>query len=448
MTQALLAFAEDRSIQSDEVAIYFGPTAAPVAVSTEGVVHRCITAELVLATLQKSVVDEPPPPPPVHQAALQASGMVTGGAGSVSSGGAGAASASAHGGGPAQKRSFAAAAAAESIGGLDRSDVDGISGGTGDHSTLLGAADGGSVSGRASVSARSSTRVFPPDPIVRRAPHSHAQVLTQQSDSARGGGSNGERLLPGSGAPAVVSVAVPPISRSRSGVSILDDEDDATTAAAHYQRAEMNHAKDDFASPLAGGDASSRAFPAAVSHQQHRRSGQNAGSARGGSGLDHAGRDGVSPAPPHANDAADDAMGRGMGYYGDQGGAGGGDASPELDADPDSSLLDGHTHAAPPPRNVDGPLGRAVPPASFAQQRAPRPGSSSAAGSMRVTVPSAAVRSAPSAPSSSSHSGARPLHGAQMMWPPAVPVAPLQQQRVQMSLTQPQAFVASESQEF
>ena len=50
-------------MSSEEVAVFFGPTASPVCVSTEGVLTRPFRAELVLATLQRSVVEAPPPPP-------------------------------------------------------------------------------------------------------------------------------------------------------------------------------------------------------------------------------------------------------------------------------------------------------------------------------------------------------------------------------------------------
>lgn len=49
---------------SEEVAIFFGPTANPVGVSTEGVLARPFRAELVLATLQRSVVEESALPHP------------------------------------------------------------------------------------------------------------------------------------------------------------------------------------------------------------------------------------------------------------------------------------------------------------------------------------------------------------------------------------------------
>lgn len=72
--QSLLAFAEEKSVCSEEVAIFFGPTANPVGVSTEGVLARPFRAELVLATLQRSVVEEAAPMPGAKATASGASG--------------------------------------------------------------------------------------------------------------------------------------------------------------------------------------------------------------------------------------------------------------------------------------------------------------------------------------------------------------------------------------
>lgn len=80
--QSLLAFAEEKSVASEEVALFFGPTAHPVGVSTEGILGRPFHAELVLATLQRSVVDTIAPTA-IDAAAIHASDPLSGKAGAV-----------------------------------------------------------------------------------------------------------------------------------------------------------------------------------------------------------------------------------------------------------------------------------------------------------------------------------------------------------------------------
>lgn len=69
--KSLLAFAEDRAVNANEVALFFVAHAHPVLLSTAGVVHKPFHADLVLATVERSVLPKPVemPAPAAHTAA-------------------------------------------------------------------------------------------------------------------------------------------------------------------------------------------------------------------------------------------------------------------------------------------------------------------------------------------------------------------------------------------
>jgi hypothetical protein len=368
--QALLAFAEDRCVQSEEVAIFFGPTATPVGVSTEGVLARPFRAELVLATLQKSVVEEAPvapvPPSALGRTVSGASGALS------SSGSAGAAL--------PQKQLVDPEPGDKDAGAPDQSVVDesrepGLRS-TAErrahspplHRAATAAAHLVAVGGAVSVSSTRSG--FPADAMLRRVPNAH--MLTQQSDNA---GARND------------AASVAPVARHNSVVSVLDDDSALDADSRASNRIDL------IAGGGSDGDIAADAIDRTTLFVQEPRA-RSAGGALVARSFLHSGVGAVALS----------------GY-----------TSPSMSLDPDSRLLDGH-HVVPLKRRASADPPPPVPSEPMGWQQ---------------SVSSAAVPQHPGERSAPS------LHAA------LVHPAPQQQQRMLMSLTQPQTRAGdSESQEF